>query len=599
MEVGPTILVAGVLLALGIAAAALAGRLRVPGFVLFLGIGMALGTRGGLGWLPFEDIELARTIGILALAAILFEGGLAAGWPEIRPVLVGTVSLAVVGTVLTAAITGAVAVWLLELSPLVGLLLGSIVATSDAAAIFSMLRGSNLRRRLARTLEGESALNDPVAILLVLGLIDWITLPEYGLPDALLFFTVQIAIGALVGLAGGRVAVEVFERLPPVNPGLYPGASLAAAGLSFGAADALGGSGFLAVYLTGLALGGVRFRGRQTIDEFHSGLAGLSEIGLFLALGLLVDPVRLLDIALEATLLAGALILVARPIATLVATRVGGYELREALLLAWAGLRGAVPIVLALFPLTAGLPDAQLLFDIVFFVVVASTLVQGATIEPLARRLGLTTTEPALGRQLLEVGNVRRLGAEVLEYPIGSDDAIAGRLVRELMLPREALVSVIVRGDEALLPRGSSRLQAEDRLHILLREPVRREVEALFERWRRGPIGEPEAPPPPVQGRTSIFAVRPWRDAYGDPAAPEAIDGIAVQRRLRTRRGAAGALVQLEDGRFALTGEGVLAMGGARQVTRYCRERIRRSSDDEARAWWQEAAGALSERVLR
>ena len=599
MEVGPTILVAGVLLALGIAAAALAGRLRVPGFVLFLGIGMALGTGGGLGWLPFEDIELARTIGILALAAILFEGGLAAGWPEIRPVLVGTVSLAVVGTVLTAAITGAVAVWLLELSPLVGLLLGSIVATSDAAAIFSMLRGSNLRRRLARTLEGESALNDPVAILLVLGLIDWITLPEYGLPDALLFFTVQIAIGALVGLAGGRVAVEVFERLPPVNPGLYPGASLAAAGLSFGAADALGGSGFLAVYLTGLALGGVRFRGRQTIDEFHSGLAGLSEIGLFLALGLLVDPVRLLDIALEATLLAGALILVARPIATLVATRVGGYELREALLLAWAGLRGAVPIVLALFPLTAGLPDAQLLFDIVFFVVVASTLVQGATIEPLARRLGLTTTEPALGRQLLEVGNVRRLGAEVLEYPIGSDDAIAGRLVRELMLPREALVSVIVRGDEALLPRGSSRLQAEDRLHILLREPVRREVEALFERWRRGPIGEPEAPPPPVQGRTSIFAVRPWRDAYGDPAAPEAIDGIAVQRRLRTRRGAAGALVQLEDGRFALTGEGVLAMGGARQVTRYCRERIRRSSDDEARAWWQETAGALSERVLR
>ena len=599
MEVGPTILVAGTLLALGIAAATLAGRLRVPGFVLFLAIGMALGTGGGLGWLPFEDIELARTIGIVALAAILFEGGLAAGWPEIRPVLPGTVSLALVGTILTAAITGATAVWLLDLPPLVGLLLGSIVAPSDAAAIFSVLRGSNLRRRLARTLEGESALNDPVAILLVLGLIDWITLPEYGLPDALLFFAMQIAIGTLVGLAGGRIAVIVFERLPPVNPGLYPGASLAAAGLSFGAADALGGSGFLAVYLTGLALGGVRFRGRQTIDEFHSGLAGLSEIGLFLALGLLVDPVRLVDVAVEATLLAGVLILVARPIATLVATRVGRYELREALLLAWAGLRGAVPIVLALFPLTAGLPEAQALFDIVFFVVVVSTVAQGATIEPLARRLGLTTSEPALGRQLLEVGNIRRLGAEVLEFPIGPDDAIVGRLVRELELPRESLVSVVVRGDEALLPRGSSRLQADDRLHILLREPVRREVEALFERWRAGPIGEPEPPAAPIQGRTAIFAVRPWRAEYGDPAAPEVIDGIAVQRRMRIRRGAAGALVQLEDGRFALTGEGVLAMGGARQVTRYCRDRIRRSSDDEARAWWQEAAGALSERVLR
>ena len=279
--------------------------------------------------------------------------------------------------------------------------------------------------------------------------------------------------------------------------------------------------------------------------------------------------------------------------------RQGRYELREALLIAWAGLRGAVPIVLALFPLSAGLPDAQVLFDIVFFVVVASTLVQGATIEPLARRLGLTTSEPALGRQLLEVGNIRRLGAEVLEFPIAADDAIAGRLVRELELPRESLVSVVVRGDEALLPRGSSRLQADDRLHILLREPVRKEVEALFERWRAGPIGEPEPPAAPIQGRTAIFAVRPWRAEYGDPAAPEVIDGIAVQRRMRIRRGAAGALVQLEDGRFALTGEGVLAMGGARQVTRYCRDRIRRSSDDEARAWWQEAAGALSERVLR
>ena len=599
MELGATILVAGSVLALGIAAATLAGRLRVPGFVLFLAIGMVLGTGGGLGWLPFEDIELARTIGILALAAILFEGGLAAGWPEIRPVLLGTVSLALVGTVLTAAITGAAAVWLLDLSPLVALLLGSIVSPSDAAAIFSVLRGSNLRRRLARTLEGESALNDPVAILLVLGLIDWITLPDYGLADALLFFTMQIAIGALVGLAAGRVAVHVFERLPPVNPGLLPGASLAAAGLSFGAADALGGSGFLAVYLTGLALGSARYRGRQTIDEFHSGLAGLSEIGLFLALGLLVDPVRLLDIAVEATLLAAALILVARPLATLVATRVGGYTMREALLLGWAGLRGAVPIVLAIFPLTAGLPDAQVLFDIVFFVVVASTLVQGATIEPLARRLRLTTSEPALGHQLLEVGNIRRLGAEVFEFPVGHGDAIAGRLVRELELPREALVNVVVRGDEALLPRGSTRVAGGDLLHILLREQLHGDLEALMERWRDGPIGEPEAPPAPLRGRAAIFAVRPWRDSEGDAGAPESIDQAVVLRRLRTRRGAAGALVQLDDGRFAVTGEGVVAIGGPRQLFRYCRQRIRRSDDDESRAWWQEAAGVLSERALR
>ena len=598
MEVGPTILVAGTLLALGILATLAAGRLRVPGFVLFLALGIALGS-DGFGLIPFEDFELAGTLGVIALALILFEGGLAAGWDEIRPVLAGTISLALLGTVLTAAVTGAIAIWLLELPPLEALLLGAIVAPSDSAAIFSVLRGSNLRRRLARTLEGESALNDPVAILLMLGLIEWIRQPDYAAADALSFFAMQLGVGAAVGFAGGWLAVKGFERARFASTGLYPVASIAVAALCFGGAATLGGSGFLAVYLAGLALGGMHTSGKQNVRDFHAGLAGVSEIALFLALGLLVSPAGLIDVALDGALLAGALILIARPLAVLVSTRIGSYSLREALLIAWGGLRGAVPIVLALFPVVAGVPGAEGVFEIVFFVVLASTLVQGATIETVARRLGLTTTEPALGRQLLEVGNVRRLGAEVLEFPIGSDDAISGRLVRELMLPREALVSVIVRGDEALLPRGSSRLQTDDRLHILLREPVRREVEALFERWRSGPIGEPEAPALPIQGRTAIFAVRPWRAEYGDPAAPAAIDGIAVQRRMRTRRGAAGALVQLEDGRFALTGEGVLAMGGARQVTRYCRDRIRRSSDDEARAWWQEAAGALSERVLR
>lgn len=598
MEVGPTILVAGALLAVGIGAATAAPRLRVPGLVLFLGLGMTLGS-GGLGWIRFEDAELTQTIGVIALAAILFEGGLAAGWPEIRPVLVGTISLALVGTLITAAITGLVAMWLLDLSPLEGLLLGAIVAPSDAAAIFSVLRGSTLRRRLARTLEGESALNDPVAILLVLGLIEWIQRPDYDFADALAFFGAQLALGAAVGLAAGRLAVYVFERLPPVNPGLYPGASLALAALSFGAADLLGGSGFLAIYLVGLALGGTRFSGRQTIDEFHAGLSGVSEIALFVALGLLVSPAGVASVALDGTLLAASLIFVARPLATLVATRVGGYSLREAVLIAWGGLRGAVPIVLAIFPVTAGVPGSDALLEVVFFVVLASTLLQGATIEAVARRLGLTTTEPALGDQLIEVGNVRRLGAEVLEFPVRAGDAIAGRLVRELGLPRESLVSVIVRGDEALLPRGSSRLEAEDRLHILLRERVRDEVEALFERWRRGPIGEPEAVPQLVRGRATIFAVRPWHEADGDPGAPASVGQTPVLRRLRTRRGAAGALVQLEDGRFALTGEGVAAVGGARQLFRYCRQRIQRTSDDEARAWWQEAAGALSERVLR
>jgi cell volume regulation protein A len=194
---------------------------------------------------------------------------------------------------------------------------------------------------------------------------------------------------------------------------------------------------------------------------------------------------------------------------------------------------------------------------------------------------------------------VRRLGAEVLEYPVSDDDAIVGHVVNELGLPREALVSFIVRGDEALLPRGSTQIDAGDRLHILVRGPVREQVRGLYERWRSGPVGEPPVPAAALRGSPAIFTVRAWNDADGDPGHPERVADTAVARQLRTRRGAPGALVQLEDGRFAVTGDGVTAVGGSRQLFRYCVERIGRAEDPESRAWWQEAAGVLSQRSLR
>jgi potassium/hydrogen antiporter len=229
-----------------------------------------------------------------------------------------------------------------------------------------------------------------------------------------------------------------------------------------------------------------------------------------------------------------------------------------------------------------------------------STLVQGATFEPLARALGLTTTEPALPRPFVEVGTIRRLGAEVVEYPVGPADAIAGRLVNELGLPRDALVSLIVREDDALLPRGSTQIEGGDRLHIMVREPVRREVEALFSHWRDGPIGyDHDVAPPPVFGRGTIFTVRPWSEDDGDAAHPKEVANSPVVRQLRTRRGGRGALVELGDGRLAVTGEDVVAVGGSRRLLRYCRDRIRRADDPEARAWWQEVAGVVSQRGLR
>jgi cell volume regulation protein A len=374
---------------------------------------------------------------------------------------------------------------------------------------------------------------------------------------------------------------------------------MAAAALAYGVADTLEGSGFLAVYLTGLALGSARTPARRTIEDFHAGVAWVSQITLFFTLGLLVFPHRLLNIAFEGLLLAVVLALIARPLAAILATSFARYSLRESVLVGWAGLRGALPVVFATFPVIAGIPEADRFFNLAFFVVLVSTLIQGATIEPLARALGLTGSRPALPRQpLVEVGTVRRLGAEVLEYPVGPQDAIVGRVVNELGLPREALVNVIVRRDEALLPRGSTQIEAGDRLHILVREPVRERVEALFDRWREGPVGEPEAPVAFV-GRPAIFTVRRWRHEDGDPGDPRQVANVPVVRRLRTRRGRPGALVQLEDGRFAVTGDGVAAVGGSRQLFRYCRERIRRAADQQGRAWWQEVAGVVSQRALR
>jgi potassium/hydrogen antiporter len=598
MTDGALILLTGALLALGIIASLAAGRLRVPGLVLFLGLGMVVGS-DGLGLIDFDDFELTRTIGVIALTLILFEGGLTAGWSEIRPVLWPAFSLATIGTFVTAVIVGVAAAWLLDLPLVFGLLLGSIVATTASAAIFSVLRGSSLKRRVARTLEAESGLNDPIAILLVIGFIEWIAQPDFGVADMAGLLVLELFIGAVVGVAVGRLSVLAFRGVPFVSSGLYPVASIATAAISFGVADVLHGSGFLAVYLAGLALGGARVPARATITDFHAGLGWVSQIVLFFTLGLLVFPSELGPIAGEALLLAVVLAFVARPVAALIATRIGRFPVRDSLLIGWAGLRGAIPIVLATFPVIAETPRADDMFNIVFFVVLSSTLVQGATFEPLARVLGVTTDEPARPRPLIEVGTIRRLGAEVIEYPVGEDDAVVGRVVNELGLPRDALVNVIVRGEEALLPRGSTRIESGDRLHILARERVRDAVEALIERWREGPMEPAEAPALSGAGRATIFSVRPWTGGTGAISEPAEIGDIRVIRRLRVRRGGAGALVQLEDGRFAVTGDGVVAVGGSRQLLRYCRERIRRAEDPEERAWWQEAAGVVSQRAIR
>jgi cell volume regulation protein A len=589
---GQILLFTGLLLAAGLAASLAAGRLRLPGLVLVLGLGMLIGS-DGLGWIDFDDFELARQAGIVAVAMILFEGGLSSGFEEIRPVLRTSVLLATLGTLVTAAVTGTAAALILDLDPLPALLLGSTVAATDAAAVFAVLRGSTLRRRLARTLEGESGINDPIAILLVIGCIEAIQEPSFGLPDALLLAVEELSIGLAVGLAIGFGATYGLRRVRLPSAGLYPVASIATAALAYGVADTLHGSGFLAVYLAGLVLGTATTPARRTIVTFHDGLAWIAQLALFLILGLLVFPDDLGAIALEGTAIALVTAVIARPLAALLVTVAQGFSLGERVVLGWAGLRGAIPVVFATFAVTEGIDGGLTIFNVTFFVVLFSTVLQGATIDPVARLLGVRSDEAAIPAPLVEPVLLNRLGAEVIQFPVREGDAVVGHAVRELGLPREALLNVVVRGERAIPPRGSTVVEAGDQLHVIVRQEAAIEFRELLRRWRSGPLGVRERPRPKPRSRPSVTTVRPWEDGDGDMSHPREVQGRIVIDQLRTRRDEPGALVLLDDGRYAITGP-LLAIGPAGELQHVVRRRLARAESSGERAWWREVAGALA-----
>jgi cell volume regulation protein A len=469
------VLAASVALAFGVA------KTGLPALVAFLGLGMVLGSDGP-GGVAFDDAAVARDVGVVSLVAILYEGGLSTSWRRLRSVALPATLLSTVGVAVTAVVTGVFAHLFFSLSWPESFLLGSVVSSTDAAAVFATLRRTRLRRGLARTLEAESGGNDPVAIALTLGLIAWIERPDYGIDDLATLLVKQIGIGLAFGFAIGVLATWVFARIPASIGSFAPVASAATAALAFGAADVAHGSGFLSVYLVGLAVGSTPSRFRGQLVTFHEGVAYVAQVALFIVLGLLVFPSRLPHVALAGLGLAAALIVFARPIAVWASTLFLGYSLRERVLLGWAGLRGAVPIVLATFVLSSHLRSADTIFNAVFFVVLVSVVLQGTTLEWLARRLRLVGA-PVPAQPPLTVTRAGTLDLE--EFRVAPDHAIAGAAVRELGLPREALVAVVVRGQEAIPPRGSTRVEAEDVLFVLVPHEKRPEVEDVFERWRR------------------------------------------------------------------------------------------------------------------
>ena len=483
VDEGLMLLLVGAILSASIVLSLGAARTGLPVLVVFLALGMLLGSDGP-GGIEFDDAKLAREVGIVGLALILYEGGLQTSWRRLRQVVVPAALLSTVGVVVSALLTGAAAYWLFDLSWLESVLLGAVVAATDAAAVFATLRSTHIRRKLARTLEAESGGNDPTGIALTLGLIAWIERPDsYGFDDLSLLIVQQIGLGLLVGVALGAAAIWVFGRLPHSIGAFAPVASVAAGALSFGAADVIGGSGFLAVYLVGLAVGSTPSRYRRQLVAFHEGLAFLAQVAIFIVFGLLVFPNELRDVALPGLALALLLMLVIRPAAVLVSTLFTGHTRSDRLLLGWAGLRGAVPIVLGTFVLSSDVAHKDTIFNAVFFVVVVSTIVQGTTLEWVAGRLGLLSYAPHPPEAPLEVGHLTKL--ELVDFAVAPDHAIAGSAVRELGLPRTALIAVITRGDDTIPPRGSTVVESGDRLFVLVPRTKRADLEDVFTRWRR------------------------------------------------------------------------------------------------------------------
>lgn len=476
------LVVASILLLISVLVSKISDRFGVPALLLFLLLGMLVGS-DGFGGIYFDDPALAQFIGVIALVLILFSGGLDTEWSQVRPVLKEGLSLSTLGVLITALVVGLLATVLLDLSIVEGLLVGSIMSSTDAAAVFSILRskGIGLKGKLKPLLELESGSNDPMAIFLTVGLIELILQPD--LPPISLFglFIQQMLIGTVLGYGMGKVMLLLVNRLRLGYEGLYPVLTLALVGLTFGLTAMLGGSGFLAVYLAGIVMGDQDFIHKRSLLRFHDGLGWIMQIAMFLTLGLLVFPSRLPPIIGTGLLIAGCLMFVARPVSVFIGLLPSKLHWREKLFVSWVGLRGAAPIILATFPLLAGLAQAELIFNLIFFVVLTSVLLQGTSIPLVARWLAVDA--PAEIRRIypIEYTPMGGLKSELKEIPIPSSSRITGRAIVELGLPDDFLVILIVRDNDFMLPSGGTVLRGGDTLLVLSDKKSYQDVVTKFE----------------------------------------------------------------------------------------------------------------------
>jgi len=466
------LLVTGFLVLASILASRISDRLGVPALLVFLGIGMLAGSDGP-GGIHFDNAELANLVGTTALAFILFSGGLDTNWRIIRPVVARGIVLSTLGVAVTAGLVGLFAWAALGFSILTGLLLGAIISSTDAAAVFSVLRsrGVGLKGQLKPLLELESGSNDPMAVFLTLSMTQILMEPGFQWAGLVPGFFLNMLGGAIVGLAAGKLTSLLFNRLRMDYEGLYPVMSMSIVLLTFGIAEYLRCNGFLAVYLCGIILNSADFTYRRYVVKFHDGLAWLMQIVMFLVLGLLVFPAQLPSVAVKALLAALFLMFVARPVAVALGLLGSAFPWRERALVAWTGLRGAVPIVLATFPLMAGYENSVIVFHMVFFTVLTSVLVQGTLLMPVAR--WLKVDEPMASRPCftLEIERSGQAQGETREIEVLPNAATVGRTVADLDIPPDVLILLIGRGDGYVVPRGQTRIEPYDTL-LMIGDPA-------------------------------------------------------------------------------------------------------------------------------